>query len=179
MRTADILFSLAVVLHGAGCNMKFPASMEDQPAVKPLSLSRPAPEGSVPVGGVEMLEAREDAEDQKNPIPVAAADIPAGARLFKDHCVACHGAEGHGGGKVSAKFPPAPDLRYQTICRRSDGFIYGTITAGGRAMPSMRDGLTSHERWVLEMYVRHIQKDGCIAPPPSPTEEQPQTGNQP
>jgi mono/diheme cytochrome c family protein len=174
MRTTRIFFCLALSLGGAGCNTQFPASMADQPAVKPLSLPRAAPEGSVPVGGVEMLEVRDDAEDQQNPIPAAAADPAKGARLFSDHCAACHGPEGHGGGKVSAKFPPAPDLRYQTICRRSDGFIYGTITAGGRAMPSMREGLTSRERWTLEMYVRHIQKDGCVAPPPpSPTEEQP------
>lgn len=135
--------------------------MEEQAIRDPVTSPRPAPEGSIPVGGVESYESREDAEDLANPRAGQAAAVGEGARLFKIHCVICHGPTGRGDGKLSEKFPPAPDLRYRTICRRSDGFIYGTITAGGRAMPSLREGLTSADRWALVSFVRDLQKDGC------------------
>lgn len=147
-----------------GCDGKWPASMEEQPTPKALSASRPAPEGAVPVGGVETVDDREDVQDETNPYANNPALTIKGRRLFATHCAVCHAANGHGGGKLSKKFPPAPDLRYMTICRRSDGFIYGTITAGGRAMPSLREGLTSLDRWALVNHVREIQQEGCLTP---------------
>ena len=154
--------TIAALLQGT-CDRKWPASMEEQPAVRPLTTPRPAPEGSVPVGGGEALDDREDAQELQNPYAADPGAAATGERLFNTHCAICHGAKGHGDGKVSAKFPPAPDLRYVTICRRSDGFIYGTITAGGRAMPTLREGLTSRERWALVAHVRRIEKDACLA----------------
>ncbi|OYV93717.1 MAG: hypothetical protein B7Z68_08365, partial [Acidobacteria bacterium 21-70-11] len=66
-------------------------------------------------------------------------------------------ADGHGGGPVSKFFPPAPNLAYVTIRARSDGYIYGTITFGGRAMPSQAEGLSERDRWNLVNFVRHVQ----------------------
>lgn len=157
-----IFGSMALVV--AGCNGDWPASMSNQPSVDPLVMIRPAPEGSVPVGGVEHLEDREDDEDLTNPFPVTPALVARGRDLFTIHCVICHGPEGHGHGKIAKVFPPAPDLRHISICRRTDGFIYGTITAGGRAMPSLRAGLSSHDRWALVAFVRKVQSHGCITP---------------
>jgi mono/diheme cytochrome c family protein len=166
MKPAFPSLALAAFLLGA-CHGKWPADMSDQPAVQPLEGPRPAPEGSLPVGGVETLEDREDAADLQNPFAHDPGALLRGARLFGTHCAVCHGPEGRGGGKISTKFPPAPDLRYQTICRRTDGFIYGTITAGGKAMPSMREGLTSRDRWALVTHVRHLQEEGCVAALPT------------
>ena len=78
--------------------------------------------------------------------------------------------EGRGDGPVSAKFPPAPNLRHDSICKRTDGFLYGTLTAGGRAMPTMREGTTSQDRWDLVAFVRLLQREGCTGrrrPPPA------------
>ena len=169
MRRALPTLAVGALLVSA-CNLKWPASMEEQPAPRPLTAPRPAPEGSVPVGGVETLEDREDASDLRNPYADDPGVSVKGERLFRTHCAICHGPEGRGGGKISTKFPPAPDLRYETICRRSDGFIYGTITAGGRAMPTMREGLTSRDRWALVTHVRRIEKEGCVAAAPTPPE---------
>jgi mono/diheme cytochrome c family protein len=141
--------------------------MEQQPLVRPLAEARPAPSGSVPLGGVERLDDREDDTDLTSPYPLDAAAAARGAALFAVHCISCHGPEGRGDGPVSAKFPPAPNLRHISICRRTDGFIYGTLTAGGRAMPTMREGTTSRDRWDLVAHVRALQRDGCTGGTPS------------
>lgn len=153
-------FTLALAC-GACKNEQWPASMAQQPADQPLTQAWTAPEGSVPVGGVEHLEDREDDTDLHDPYPKNTVALQRGAHLFAIYCSVCHGAEGHGGGLVSKVFPPAPDLRHDSICKRTDGFIYGTITAGGRAMPSMREGLSSRDRWDLVAHVRQIQSEGC------------------
>lgn len=160
------MLALGALLLGS-CDFKWPASMEEQQALRPLTAPRPAPEGSVPVGGVEIIDDREDVSDLENPYVHDSGVATMGRRLFPTHCAICHGPDGRGGGKISKKFPPAPDLRYQTICRRTDGFIYGTITAGGKAMPKMRDGLTSRERWALVAHVRRLQQEGCVAAVPT------------
>ncbi len=80
-----------------------------------------------------------------------------GAGLFAARCQCCHGADGHGGGPVSKLFPPAPDLGYSVVKERSDGYIFGTITFGGRAMPALAEGLDDRDRWDLVNYVRRVQ----------------------
>ncbi len=156
-----IVLAVLCVALSASCSGKWPASMAVQPSVGPLEGPRKAPEGSVAVGTVDIVEARDDLEDATNPFPVDARAEANGARLFRLYCIACHGPEARGDGKVSDKMPPAPDLRHQSICRRTDGFIYGTITLGGKAMPSLREGTTSHDRWDLVSFVRSIQREGC------------------
>jgi mono/diheme cytochrome c family protein len=147
----------------AGCDGKklWPASMEQQAAVQPLAEARKAPAGSIPLGGVETLDDREDVADLQSPTPLDAAAASRGAKIFAVHCVSCHGAKALGDGPVSQKFPQAPNLRHYSICRRTDGFLYGTLTAGGRAMPTMREGLTSRNRWDLVAHIRLLQKEGC------------------
>ena len=160
----------AVLVALAGCQgaSSWPASMARQPAVQPLQEARPVPAHSIPLGGVETLADREDDADLKPPAPLDADAVSRGRVLFATHCTPCHGPEGRGDGPVSAKFPPAPNLRFVTICNRSDGFIYGTLTAGGRAMPTMREGTSSRDRWDLVAFVRALQREGCVSPPPTP-----------
>jgi mono/diheme cytochrome c family protein len=139
--------------------------MERQPSVQPLAEARPPPAGSIPLGGLELLADREDDADLRPPAPFDAAQEARGRALFAIHCVACHGAAAAGDGPVSARFPPAPNLRHVSICKRSDGFLYGTLTAGGKAMPSMREGTTSPDRWALVAFVRALQREGCVGTP--------------
>lgn len=147
---------------GCGSGYLWPASMEQQPAVRPLAEARPVPDGALPLGGVETLVDRDDDEDLPPPRSLDAAAEERGRALFGRHCTPCHGPEGKGDGPVSAKFPPAPNIRYASICKRTDGFLYGTLTAGGKAMPTMREGTTSRERWDLVAFVRSLQREGCL-----------------
>jgi len=159
--------TLLVALAVSGCgNKQWPASMDQQPIVRPLAEARPAPVGSIPLGGVETLADREDVADVKPPFPLDATAAARGRAVFVTHCTPCHGPEGKGDGPVSAKFPPAPNLRHGSICNRSDGFLYGTLTAGGRAMPTMREGTTARDRWDAVAYVRLLQAEGCTSVAP-------------
>ncbi len=152
------------------CKGNWPASMEQGPAPLSQQEVRLPPPMAVPVGGIETVDDREDVEDHKNPFATDPQSATRGADIFARACIQCHGRDGHGGGPVSQKMPPAPDLRYITVCRRTDGFIYGTLTAGGRAMPSLREGLTKGERWDLVSFVRQIQQQGCTGNTAKPDE---------
>jgi mono/diheme cytochrome c family protein len=169
--------ALALALVGCNGQGRWPATMEQQAAVQPLSEARAAPPGSIPLGGVETLDDRDDVTEAQSPFPLDAAAAARGAKTFATHCVPCHGPQARGDGPVSDKFPQAPNLRHYSICGRSDGYLYGTLTAGGRAMPTQREGLTSAERWDLVAHIRALQKEGCTgvapgspapaAPPPA------------
>lgn len=154
--------ALGLAALSCGSGWLWPASMEQQPSVPALALPLPAPEGAVPVGGVETLVDREDDADLRPPTPFDVAAEERGRVLFSRRCTPCHGPDAKGDGPVSAKFPPAPNLRYASICARSDGFLYGTLTAGGKAMPPVREGTSSRDRWDLVAFVRALQRQGCF-----------------
>jgi mono/diheme cytochrome c family protein len=160
--------AIAVALGASGCGIRWPAEMDVQPIDHPLQAARPAPVGSIPLGGIEVLDDREDDSDAKPPFALNAEAAARGRVIYAIHCVSCHGPEGKGDGPISDKFPPAPNLRHISICKRTDGFIYGTLTAGGRAMPTMREGTSSRDRWDLVAYVRSVQAEGCLEPPATP-----------
>jgi len=83
-----------------------------------------------------------------------------GTRLYRKHCVACHGAAGDGRGEAAPllRFPPrdfvAARYRFRSTPPGSPptaADLFRSITLGsgsGAAMPSFRQ-LTSDERWAL------------------------------
>lgn len=144
----------------AGCRNDWRTDMWYQPAVQPQEEPRPQPAQSVPLGAGRPLADRDDAGELQDPVPPTEASLAHGKSLFAQRCAPCHGSAGRGGGPVSKYFPPAPDLAYQTVRARSDGFIFGTITFGGRAMPPQSEGLTVDDRWDLVNWVRRIQLQG-------------------
>jgi S-disulfanyl-L-cysteine oxidoreductase SoxD len=147
---------VAALLLGA-CSNDWRTDMWYQPSLRAEDAPRPQPDRSVPLGGGLHYESRDDTEDLPNPVPFTRESLTRGRALFLSRCAQCHGPEGHGGGPVSTFFPPAPDLAYATVRQRSDGFIWGTISYGGKAMPSAREGLTERDRWDLVNHVRAIQ----------------------
>ncbi len=151
---------VAVALFGAaaGCSNDWRTDMWRQPSLRPEDAPRLQPEHSVPLGAGPALADRDDAERLRAPSPATAQSLAHGQALFAERCAPCHGDQGRGGGPVSKFFPPAPDLAYQTVKARSDGYIYGTITFGGRAMPPQAEGLGAQDRWDLVSFVREIQR---------------------
>lgn len=148
---------LAAAMVLCACSNDWRTDMWYQPSLRPEDAPRPEPERSVPLGAGPRYESRDDTEDLTNPVPLTRESAARGKALFLARCSQCHGPEGHGGGPVSRFFPPAPDLAYATVRQRSDGYIWGTIGYGGRAMPPAREGLTDRERWDLVDFVRTIQ----------------------
>ena len=105
----------AALLATVGCSGPWPSEMVRQPSIQALVAPRPAPEGAVPVNGVEHLDDRADDQDLANPLASDRSAIARGRQLFAVHCAVCHADDGRGNGRLSQVFPPAPDLRYRTI----------------------------------------------------------------
>lgn len=160
--SARRLLVLAVLGLGA-CSNDWRTDMWYQASLRPQDAPRAQPEHSVPLGSGPSFESRDDTEDLPNPVPMTTASLSRGKVLFAARCAPCHGPEGHGGGPVSKFFPPAPDLAYVTVAKRSDGFLWGTVSYGGKAMPPAREGLSAEDRWNLVNWVRAIQ--GKVPPP--------------
>ena len=153
----EALAAVAAILVAAGCDRSWRTDMWYQPSLRAEDAPRPEPEGSIPLGAAPRYADREETQDLVDPIRPTAASLAHGSALFAARCAPCHGPEGHGGGPVSRYFPPAPDLASPTVRGRSDGYLFGTITFGGRAMPAQREGLTERDRWDLVNHVRDIQ----------------------
>ncbi len=154
--SARRLAPIAALFLGA-CSNDWRTDMWYQPSIRPEDAPRPQPEHAVPLGAPPHYESRDDTEDLQNPVPPTQASLARGQALFLVRCQACHGPDGHGGGPVSKFFPEAPDLAYVTVQKRSDGFLWGTISYGGKAMPAQREGLPDADRWNLVNWVRAIQ----------------------
>jgi len=157
------LLAAAVALTAA-CSNDWRTDMWYQPSLRPQSAPRPQPERSVPLGGEARFAGRDETADLPNPVPVTRASLERGRVIFESRCAPCHGRDGHGKGPVSRLFPQPADLVYPKVKARTDGFIWGTITFGGDAMPSAREGLVARERWDVVNHVRALQR-GEASPP--------------
>lgn len=159
--------ALAALVLLAACGRDWRTDMWYQPARQARETPRPEPSGSVPLFARLHLDDRDDAVALRPPFADDDASAERGRELFLDRCAGCHNVDGHGNGPVGRSFPPAPDLSLDTIKAKSDGYVYGTIALGGRAMPPMGEGLDERDRWDLVHFVRRIQADrASLAPAP-------------
>jgi mono/diheme cytochrome c family protein len=98
-------------------------------------------------------------------LPALAANPPTGTELYMNHCAACHGADGEGGGPVAAVMQTTvPNLR--TLAQRNGGtFPADAVTAyidgrdvkaahGDRQMPIWGDVFRGPEKGTAERTVR-------------------------
>jgi putative copper export protein/mono/diheme cytochrome c family protein len=91
-----------------------------------------------------------------SPEPFAVPSLVAGATLFQQQCVSCHGEKGEGDGPLAAELPVAPlDLSAPQIVAQPDGDLFWSLTVGmaGGAMPSFA-ALDSTQRWDLIVYLK-------------------------
>lgn len=143
----------ALVLRGA-----LTTNMGDQPSFKPQERPLEPPPGSVPQGQWEPALNRDEAgKVLRNPILATPASLENGKGLYGIYCALCHGENGKGGGPVSAKFVPPPDITTPFFRQRSDGFIYATIRSGGPLMPGQGEALSVKDRWDIVNYLRSLQ----------------------
>lgn len=91
-----------------------------------------------------------------NPIKPTDASIAAGAALFQQNCIVCHGPEGRGDGPQAAQLDPRPvDIR-QHLPLHTDRQFFAFIERGvpGTAMPAWGDQLSEEDIWNLINYMR-------------------------
>ncbi len=96
----------------------------------------------------------------ENPIPASDDSLAAGALLYEQNCLVCHGPQGRGDGPAGlALNPPPADLSIHTEPGlHPDGQLFVWITGGkaGSAMPAFETLLTEDERWHLVNYIRSL-----------------------
>lgn len=170
------LAAVALAALSAGCGNDWRTDMWYQPSLRPQQAPRPQPERSIPLGAAPRYESRDDTESLANPVAATKESLEHGHAIFVARCSPCHGDQGRGGGPVSKFFPPAPDLAYIKVRERTDGFIWGTVSYGGKAMPPAREGLTARDRWDVVNWVREIQRVSPVVTVPPPDASPPPPG---
>ncbi|MCX6081363.1 MAG: copper resistance protein CopC [Chloroflexi bacterium] len=97
---------------------------------------------------------------QVNPIPASSQSIQAGAKVFANYCVACHGETGMGDGPLAKNLNPKPaDLMAQGAPGvHTDEELFGWISNGfpGSAMPGFKTSLSETDRWNLVNFIRTL-----------------------
>ena len=95
----------------------------------------------------------------KAPMEFTDDMIARGQERYGIYCVACHGANADGKGKIlDYKYPIPPANFYdERIKKLSDGHIFNALTNGWMNMPSMKAQITVEDRWAIIAYIRSIQ----------------------
>lgn len=135
-------------------------NMRDQAAVEPYEQpARMPPAGTVPVdAGAPLGGLPDDYAQLANPLPATARSLELGRERYDIYCSVCHGPDGAGGGSIEGPFPRGliSGLVTARARERSDGYIFGMISAGRGLMPNYRR-MPQEERWHIVNYVRELQ----------------------
>ena len=91
-------------------------------------------------------------------MPAAArADAAAGAQLYKDKCVGCHGADGSGSTPMG-KALKVQDIRKPEIQAKKDAELAASITNGKGKMPPQKGNLSAAQIGEIVTYIRSLAK---------------------
>jgi mono/diheme cytochrome c family protein len=189
MRSATLAV-LGVSLAGVACEVGLPAGAEphrdlnfldmgDQPKLKPqrgdIFGSRPtgmraASRGALAVDehpyGFTAAQADLAGANVRNPLEPTPERVAKGKFIYDNVCVACHGPEGAGDGKVTRFFPRPPSLMTQVVRDYSDGRIFHVPMRGQASMPSHAKQVDQDDLWAVVLYIRALQSKLPVAPPP-------------
>jgi mono/diheme cytochrome c family protein len=189
MRAGTAFLATALLVAAAGCEMGFPSGEEpfretnwtdmgDQPKVKPqrgdlLGLKPngmiPTPAGAVAQGEHPYRFAQADAAlaavAMQNPLPHTPEVVAKGKWVFENTCIACHGPEAAGDGKVAKLFPKPPSLMRAKVREYTDGRIFHVPMRGQGSMPSWSKVWAPEDLWAVVHYIRDLQARLPVAPP--------------
>lgn len=131
--------------------------MEIQPSFKPMENPLPVPPASIPVEGAAYVPGM---GAPANPVPADEVSLERGSRLYEINCSICHGAGGHGDGRVApflTQFKPA-NLTDPVVQTKSDGALFLVVSTGvpGR-MPALNENLTVRDRWDVVNFLRTLK----------------------
>ncbi len=141
------------------------ATMRHQRNIKPYAHPIAPVDGTVPVTGGELPVTPDNADRLVNPRTRTAESLNRGKWVYQTYCLVCHGESGRGDGPVSLQgggpFPGVRSLVTDSMSRKSDGYLYGTIVdaqgMGRGLMPGYGDKVRGIDRWDLVNYVRSLQ----------------------
>ncbi len=91
--------------------------------------------------------------------PYGAEVAPAGAKLFKDYCSACHGETGHGDGSAGVSLNPRPKNLAAFQPQVGDDYLFWRINTGkdGTAMVAWKGVLTDEQIWQIVAFIRTLK----------------------
>ena len=106
-------------------------------------------------GSAWMRNVPKTGRERANPYAGQREAIEAGAKLFADHCAACHGSDALGR-------RGRPSLRSEEVQQATDGEIFWLLTNGNRrrGMPSW-NSLPAPTRWQIVAYVKSLGVGGA------------------
>lgn len=98
----------------------------------------------------ELAKAPKKAMQRRNPMEKDPDAVAAGANLFDQHCVECHGESAEGGRK-------GPSLRAAPVQQATPGTLFWILTNGvvRRGMP-VWSKLPEPQRWQLVTYLKSL-----------------------
>jgi mono/diheme cytochrome c family protein len=179
-----------VVLVAAGCDVGLPAGraphsegnrldMVDQPKFKPQRAdifgARPTgglepPAGAVAVDETPYPYTQAQAEAAGialvNPLPASPEVVDHGRFVWANVCITCHGPRAAGDGHLVPLFPQPPSLLTQKVRDWPDGELFHRPMRGQGSMPSHARQIDARDAWAVVHYVRKLQSEEPVAPPP-------------
>lgn len=102
----------------------------------------------------------------KNPLPASPEVLAHGQFVFEHVCITCHGPKAAGDGFVTALFPKPPSLMTQRVRDWPDGQIFHRPMRGQNSMPSHARQVDTRDIWSVVHYIRKMQGEQPVAPPP-------------
>jgi mono/diheme cytochrome c family protein len=101
------------------------------------------------------------AAEEKNPLPINAATLAGGKKLYAGKCERCHGAEGKGNGPdADAKYAADMDLTAAArAVRNPDGTVFYKIWNGrlNPKMPAFSEEMTKEQVWAVVAYAQSLR----------------------
>lgn len=109
------------------------------------------------------LHARIDAEAPKSAaIPADESNYAAGAKVYREHCAACHGLRNQPETSIAkGMFPHPPQLLHgHGVTDDSPGETYWKAANGIRltGMPAYRQSLSEQQLWQVSLLLAHADK---------------------
>ena len=102
-----------------------------------------------------------NAAEEKNPLPVNAATLAGGKKLFASKCERCHGTAGKGDGPDGDPTHAADmDLTAAArAARNPDGVVFYKVWNGRTTpkMPAFSEELTKEQAWAIVAYAQSLR----------------------
>jgi mono/diheme cytochrome c family protein len=115
------------------------------------AIGQTSPRWTIPAGAAE----------EKSPIPVNAATLAGGKKLFEAKCANCHGPKGLGDGPdADPKYIDTMNLTSAArAARNADGQVFYKIWNGrlNPKMPAFSEELTKEQAWAIVAYAQSLR----------------------